>query len=151
MESTLSPPCSHSDLPLSCQGATLAHLMIWYSELTVLFLFLLAKAAVAYLPIALSVALRPLFPSQQAHFAKVSAEACAILQALCWSWQHQQVCLFSSSMLLSDSRSVLTTLSSLPSFRFTSISLAGTVFSLLLFYQATMGPQTLVFPGKQCG
>ena len=44
-----------------------------------------------------------------------SAEACAILQALCWSRQHQQVCHF-SSLLLSDSRSVLTTLSSPPSF-----------------------------------
>ena len=32
-------------------------------------------------------------------------------------------------------------------FLFTSISLAGTVFSFLLFYQATTGPQTLVSPG----
>ena len=39
-----------------------------------------------------------------------SAEVCAILQALCWSRQHQQVC------HLSDSRSVLATLSSPPSF-----------------------------------
>ena len=45
-----------------------------------------------------------------------SAEACAILHALCWSWQHQQVCHFSSPLLLSESRSVLTTLSSPPSF-----------------------------------
>ena len=44
-----------------------------------------------------------------------SAEACAILHALCWSRQHQQVCHF-SSLLLSDSRSVLATLSSPPSF-----------------------------------
>ena len=44
-----------------------------------------------------------------------SAEACAILHALCWSRQHQQVCHFSSLLLLSDSRSVLTTLSSHPS------------------------------------
>ena len=29
--------------------------------------------------------------------------------------------------------------------------LAGTVFSLLLFYQATMGPRTLVSPGEQHG
>ena len=45
-----------------------------------------------------------------------SAKACAILHALCWSRQHQQVCHFSSLLLLSDSRSVLTTLSSPPSF-----------------------------------
>ena len=45
-----------------------------------------------------------------------SAEACAILHALFWSRQHQQVCHFSSLLLLSDSRSVLTTLSSPPSF-----------------------------------
>ena len=47
---------------------------------------------------------------------KFSAEACAILHALCWSRQHQQVCHFSSLLLLSDSRSVLATLSSPPSF-----------------------------------
>ena len=44
------------------------------------------------------------------------AEACAILHALCWSRQHQQVYHFSSLLLLSDSRSVLATLSSPPSF-----------------------------------
>ena len=44
-----------------------------------------------------------------------SAEACAILHALCWSRQHH-VCHFSSLLLLSDSRSVLATLSSPPSF-----------------------------------
>ena len=32
-----------------------------------------------------------------------SAEACAILHALCWSRQHQQVCHFSSLLLLFDS------------------------------------------------
>ena len=41
-----------------------------------------------------------------------SAEACAILHTLCWSRQHQQVCHFSSLLLLFDSRSVLATLSS---------------------------------------
>ena len=96
---------------------TLSFLMIWYSGLTALFLFLKARAAPAYLPTALSVALRPLFPFRQAQYAQVfSAEACAILHALCWSRQHQQVCHFSSLLLLSDSRSVLATLSSPPSF-----------------------------------
>ena len=45
-----------------------------------------------------------------------SAEACAILQVFCCSQQHQQVCHFSSFLLLSDSRSVLTALSSSPLF-----------------------------------
>ena len=39
-----------------------------------------------------------------------SAEACAILHAFCWSRQHQQVCHFSSLLLLFDSPSVLPTL-----------------------------------------
>ena len=76
VESTLSPPCSRSDLPLSRQDAALDHLdslplMIWYSGLTALFLFLLAKAAPAYLPTALSVAPRPLFSFLQAQYAQV--------------------------------------------------------------------------------
>ena len=45
-----------------------------------------------------------------------SAEACANLHALSWSRQHQQACHFSSLLLLFDSRSVLATLSSPPSF-----------------------------------
>ena len=45
-----------------------------------------------------------------------SAEACGILHALCWSRQHHKVCHFSSLLLLSDSRSVLATLSSPPPF-----------------------------------
>ena len=45
-----------------------------------------------------------------------SAEACAILQALCWSRQYQQVCHYSSLFLLPDSCSVLATLSSSPYF-----------------------------------
>ena len=45
-----------------------------------------------------------------------STEACAILHALCWSRQYQQVCHFYFLLLLSDSRSVLATLSSPPSF-----------------------------------
>ena len=49
-------------------------------------------------------------------YSSFSAEACAILHALCWSRQHQQVCHFPSLLLLSDSRSVLATLSSSPSF-----------------------------------
>ena len=76
VESTLSTPCTRSDPPLSRQGAALAHLdslplMIWCSGQTALFLFLLARAAPAFLPTALSVALRPLFPFQQAQYVPV--------------------------------------------------------------------------------
>ena len=46
-------------------------LMICYSGQTALFLFLLARAAPAFLPIALSVALRPLFPFWQAQYVQV--------------------------------------------------------------------------------
>ena len=45
--------------------------MIWCFGLTALFLFVLARAAPAFLPTALSVALRPLFPFQQAQHVQV--------------------------------------------------------------------------------
>ena len=50
---------------------TLSPFMIWYSELAALLLYLLARAAPTYLPIALSVALRPLFPFQHAQYVQV--------------------------------------------------------------------------------
>ena len=50
---------------------TLSPLMIWYSGQTALFLFLLERAAPAFLPTALSVALRPFFPFQEAQFVQV--------------------------------------------------------------------------------
>ena len=71
VESTLTSPCSRSDPPHSRQGAALAPLMTWYSGQTALFLFFLARAAPAFLPTALSVALRPLFPFRQAQYAQV--------------------------------------------------------------------------------
>ena len=50
---------------------TLSSLMIWCFGQTALSLFLLARAAPAFLPTALSVALRPLFPFQQAQYVQV--------------------------------------------------------------------------------
>ena len=50
---------------------TLSPLMIWYFGQTALFLFLSARAAPAFLPTALSVALRPLFPFRQAQCVQV--------------------------------------------------------------------------------
>ena len=119
MESTLSSPCSRSDPPLFCQDEALAHLdslppMIWYSG-SVPFPFgkggssVLANCSRCGTEATLSFSAGPVCSS-------FSAEACAILYALCWSRKHQQVCHFTSLLLLSNSRSVLTTLSSSPFF-----------------------------------
>ena len=102
MESTLSTPCSRSDPPLSCQGAALAHLeslsphnVVLWTDGTVPF----DKAAPAYLPTALSVTPRLLFLFQQRPVC-LNLEAHAIVHALCWSRQDQQVRLFSFCPLL---------------------------------------------------
>ena len=76
VESTLSSPCSRSDPLPFWQGAALARLdslpphdLVLWADGSVP--FLLARAAPAFLPTALSVALRPLFPFRQAQYAKV--------------------------------------------------------------------------------
>ena len=146
VESTLTSPCSRSDPSLSLAKVrlsptlTLSPLMIWYSEQTALFLFFLAKAALAYLPTALSVALRSLFPFQQAQFVQFfwpkPAPFCTLFAGLGSTNKS------ATSLLLSDSRSVLSS----------CLKLCGrSVFSLLLFYQATMGHRTLVSPGERRG
>ena len=74
VESTLSSPCSRCNPPLSRQDAGLAHfdslppydLVLWTDAL---FLFFLAKAALAYLPTAHFVAPGPISPFQRAHKA----------------------------------------------------------------------------------
>ena len=114
MESTLSSSCSRSDPRLSLVKVRLSlpsHDLVLWTDGSVP--FLLAKAAPAYLPIALSVTTLTFSAGPVCSSFEFSAEACAILHALCWSWQHQQVCHF-SSLLLSDSRSVLAALSSYP-------------------------------------
>ena len=144
VESTFFSSCSRSDLPLSRQGAALAHLdslpphdlVLWNDGFGVLANCSLCGTEAT------------LFFSADQVCSSFYAEACAILQALCWSRQHQQVCHFSSLFLLSDSGSVFSSI-----FFSTSNSLAdlaGTVFYLLLFYQATIGPRTLVSPGERC-
>ena len=50
---------------------TLSPLMIWCFGQTALFLFLLVRAAPAFLPTALSVALRPILPFRQPQYARV--------------------------------------------------------------------------------
>ena len=94
---------------------TLSPLMIWYSELTALLLSLLTRAAPAYCPTALYVALRPLFSFRQAQYVQVSllkpAPFCMLFAGLGSTNKSP-----TSLLLLSDSRSVLATLSSPPSF-----------------------------------
>ena len=86
---------------------TLSPLMIWCFGQTALFLFLLAKAAPAYLPNALSVALRLLFPFRQAQYVQVfplkPAPFCTLFAGL----GSTNKSVFSFLLLLSDSRSVL--------------------------------------------
>ena len=120
VDSTLPTPCSRSYFPLSRQGAALTHLdsllphdlVLWTDGCV---FFLLAKAAPAYSPTALSVALRPLFPFQQAQHVQVfllkPAPFCTLFAGL-GSTNKPAI----SLLLLSDSRSVLATLSSPPSF-----------------------------------
>ena len=122
VESTLPTPCSRSDPPLSHQGVALAHLdflpphdLVLWTDGSVPFPFgkggsgVLANCSLCGTEATLSFSAGPVC-------SIFFAEACAILHALSWSWQHQQVCHFSSLLLLSDSRSVLATLSSPPSF-----------------------------------
>ena len=108
--------------PLSRQGVALTHLdslpphdLVLWTDGFVPFPFgkggfgVLANCSLCSTEASLCISAGPVCSS-------FSAEACAILHALCWSRQHQQVCHFSCVLLLSDSRSVLTTLSSPPSF-----------------------------------
>ena len=112
VDSTLFTPCSHSDPSLSRQGVALAHLdslrphdLILWADGCVPFPFgkggssILANCSICGTEATLSFSAGPVCSS-------FSAEACAILLALCWSQQHQQVCHFSSLLLLSDSCSV---------------------------------------------
>ena len=64
---------------------TFSRLTICYFKQTALFHFLLAKAALSYLPTVLSVATLSFSGSPV-------CSSVSILQALCWSRQHQQVC-----------------------------------------------------------
>ena len=122
VESTLSTPCSRSDPPLSHQGVALAHLdslpphdLVLWTDGFVPFPLdkggsgVLANCSLCGIEVTLSF-------STGSVCSSFSAEACTILHALCWSLQHHKICHFSSLLLLSDSRSVLATLFSPPSF-----------------------------------
>ena len=122
VESIFPSSCSRSDPPLSRQGAALAHLgalpphdLVLWTKGSVPFPFgkggsrVLANCSLCGTEATLSF-------SAGSVCSSFLAEACAILHALSWSPQHQQACHFSSLLLLSDSRSVLATLSFPPSF-----------------------------------
>ena len=120
VEPSLSSSCSRSGSPFSHHDVALTHLTL--SSLPDLVLwtdgsvpFLLARAAPGYLPTALCVALRPFFPFQQAQYAQVfplkPAPLCTLFAGLGSTNKSA-----TSLLLLSDSRSVLTTLSSPPPF-----------------------------------
>ena len=158
VESTLSSSCSRSDPPLSRQGVALAHLdslppMICCFGQTALFLFFLAKAAPAYLPTALSVALRPLFTFQQAQYAQVfllkPAPFCTLFAGLD-STNKSAISLLFSYYLTLVLFSPLCPLFYLSSY----LKLCGRsgrncfLSSVLLDYN---GSQTLVSPGKRRG
>ena len=120
MESTLPTPCSRSDPLFPRQGAAIAHLdslpphdVVLWTDGSVPFgkggSGVLANCPLCGTEATLSFSAGPVC-------SRFSAEACAILHALCWSRHHQQVCHFSFLLLSSDSRSVLATLSSPPPF-----------------------------------
>ena len=101
VESTLSSPCSRPDLPLFCQGAALAHLdslprydLVLWTDGSVPFPF--RQRWLWRTCQLLSGTEATLSFSKGPVCSSFSAEACAILQALCRSRQHQQVCHFSS-------------------------------------------------------
>ena len=128
---------------------TLSHLTVWCSGQTSVFLFLLAKAALAYLSTALFVALKSLSPFWNAQYDYVfplkPAPFCKLFARLGSTSKSITSLLFSSYLTLACPRHFV--FSSV--FPFTSISLAylaGTVFSLFLFYQTTVGPWTFVSP-----
>ena len=83
---------------------TLSPLMIWYSGQTTLFLLLLARAAPAFLPIALSAALKAHFPFQQAQYVQVfplkPVPFCTLFAGLGSTNKSAIFLLFSSSLTL---------------------------------------------------
>ena len=156
MESTLSSSCYRSDPPLSSQDAALAHLVSLLPHDLVLLTDgsvpsplgqgrsgVLANCFLCGTEATLSFSAGPVCSS-------FSAEACAILHALCWSRQHQQSCHFSSLLLLSDFRSVLSTLSSSPSFLLpqTLWQIWQELFSLSCSIRLEWVPGHLFLPGN---
>ena len=128
---------------------TFSPFMIWCFGQTSLFFFLLARAAPTFLPTALSVALRPLFPFRQAQYAQVSplkpAPFCTLFAGL-----GSTIKSAISLLLLSDCRSVLATLSSPPSFLLSQTlwQIWQKLFSLSCSIRLQWVPGHLFLPGN---
>ena len=131
---------------------TLSLLITWYSGQTVLFLFLLARAAPASLPTAHSVALRPLFPFRQAHFVQVfplkPAPFCTLFAGLGNTIKSAIFLLFFSCLTLVLSSPPCPLLHLSCYLKLCSRSGRNCPFSPP-FHQTTMGPRTLVSPGER--
>ena len=148
VESTLSFPCSRSDPPSLAKvrlwsTLTLYPIMNCCFRQTALFLFRLVMAAPAYLPTALFMTLRPLFPFRQAQYAQVfplkPAPFCTFFAGLGSTIKSAISLLFSYYLTL--------VMSFPPSFL-----LSQTLWQIcLLFYQATIGPRTLISTWKRRG
>ena len=124
-----------------------ALLTIWCSGQTALFFSFLAMGSFGVLTSCSLCGIEAtLFFSAGPVCSSFFAQACAILQTLCWSRQHQQVCHFSFSYLILALCSPLFP----PSFLLPK-SPAATVLFFLLFYPTTMGPWTLVSPVERLG
>ena len=149
VESILPSSCSRSDPPLSRQGAALAYLdfllphdlVLWTDDYVP---FCFGKGGSGILANCSLCGTEATLCFQQAQYVQVSplkpAPFCTLFAGLGSTNKPA-----TSLLLLSDSRSVVSSI-----FPFISNSvadLAGSVFSLLLFHQATMGPRTLVSPG----
>ena len=102
--------------------------MMWCFGQMALFLFLLVRAALAYLPTALSVALKPLIPFRQAQYVQV------------FPLKPVPFCMLFAGLGSTNKSTIFPLISN------SVADLAQTVLSLLLFYQATIGPQRLVSP-----
>ena len=156
VKSTLSSPCSHSDPPFSLQDAALVYLnslpphnLVIWTDGPILFpvgkgcFSVLANYSLCGTEATISFYAGSVCSS-------FSTKACAILQLLSWSRQHQLVC-HCSSLSSSPTLALSLPLCLLLHFSF-YLKLSGrSGTNRLLYYQATMGPWTLISLGKRRG
>ena len=155
MESTPSTPCYRSDPPLSRQGAALAHLdslpphdLVLRTDGSVPFPLgkdgsgVLANCSLCGTEATLSFFGRP---SMFQFFLLKPAPFCTLFAGLGSTNKSAIFLLFSSCLTL------VLSLPPCPLLHLSSyLKLCGRSGFSLLFYQATMGPQTLVSPGERC-
>ena len=154
VESTFSSPYSRSDPPHSRQGAALAHLdslplhdLLLWTDGSVPFPFGKGGSGVfANCSRCGTEATLYLWKAQNAQvFWLKPAPFCTLFAGL-GSTNKSVISLLLSDFSFCPRHPVLSSI-----FPLISNSLAGIVFYVLLFYQATMGPRTLVSPGERRG